>query len=108
MAKDKLSLSVGIDDVKPASPAPQKDGGRKKKPAKKEGPNVWQRIAKFIREIISELKKVDWPPFKRSKNNPGVFANLGIVLVVVFVFMVIITAFDAGLGALLRLLTNIN
>lgn len=106
MAKDKLNLSVNVNEIGPA-PSPQKAPMRKK-PAKKDGPNIWQRFAKFIREIISELKKVDWPPFKRSKSNPGVFANLGIVLIVVVIFLVIITAFDAGLGALLRLLTRIE
>ncbi|MDD3946466.1 MAG: preprotein translocase subunit SecE [Clostridia bacterium] len=106
MAKDKLSLSVNDNEIGPA-PSPQKEP-RQKKTAKKDGPNLWQRFKRYIREIISELKKVDWPPFKRSKNNPGVIANLGIVLVVVVIFLVVITAFDAGLGALLRLLTRID
>lgn len=106
MAKDKLNLSVDVDAIGPA-PSPNKET-KTKKPAKKTGPNLWQRFVKVIREIISELKKVDWPPFKRSKNNPGVIANLGIVLVVVVFFLILITAFDAGLGALLRLLTNID
>lgn len=106
MAKDKLNLNVNVSEAKPA-PLQTKEPVKKKKPTKT-GPNIWQRIAKYIREIISELKKVDWPPFKKSKNNPGVIANLGIVLVVVVIFLVVITAFDAGLGKLLQLLTRIN
>lgn len=106
MAKDKLNLNVNVSEARPAA-SPAKEPAKKKKPAKS-GPNLWQRIVKYIREIISELKKVDWPPFKRSKSNPGVIANLGIVLVVVVIFLVIITAFDAGLGKLLQLLTRIN
>lgn len=109
MAKDKqLNLSVNVDGSGPAqSPKKAKPQQQSKKP-KKEGPTFWQKLAKVFREIISELKKVDWPPFKRTKNNPGVLANLGIVLVVVLAFLIVITAFDAGLGALLKLLVNID
>ena len=57
--------------------------------------------------MISELKKVEWPPFKRTKNNPGVWANLGTVIIVVLFFLVVITAFDSGLLALFRLLMDI-
>jgi len=74
----------------------------------KEQMSAWKRFTKFLREIVSELKKVDWPPMKKTKNNEGVLANTGIVLVLVAFFLVIITAFDLGLFELLRLLTGIS
>jgi len=109
MAKDKqLNLGVSIDDPGPAQSTQKPKPQQQSKKPKKEGPTIWQKIAKLFREVISELKKVDWPPFKRTKNNPGVLPNLGIVLFVVLVFIVVITAFDVGLGALLKLLTSIE
>ncbi|MFI3228627.1 MAG: preprotein translocase subunit SecE [Bacillota bacterium] len=116
MAKNnKLTLQVsdadGIQQTqveKKAQDAPKKQkpskGGKKQSQQKL---NFFQRIAKSFREIVSELKKVDWPPMKKSKNNPGVLPNTSTVLVVVLFFMVLITAFDAGLAALLKLLTTV-
>jgi preprotein translocase SecE subunit len=109
MAKDKqLNLNVNVEESGSAQSSPKTNPQQQSKKPKKEGPTFWQKIAKVFREIISELKKVDWPPFRQSKNRTGVLPNLGIVLVVVLVFLVVITAFDAGLGALLKLLTKIS
>lgn len=109
MAKNKLDLrleesSEPVKQNKPAEPA-KKAAAEKKK--EKTGPNFFQRIARKFREMISELKKVEWPPWQRTKNNPGVLANTGTVLVVVAFFLVVITAVDFGLAALLKLLTSI-
>lgn len=103
MANNKLNLNVG--DI---PPVPSQKPAKEKKSAKTKStrPNFGQRIARVFREMISELKKVDWPPMKRTKNNPGVIANTGVVLIVVAFFLLIITAFDFGLAALLKLLTQ--
>jgi|AGTN01.3.fsa_nt_gi preprotein translocase, SecE subunit, bacterial len=107
MAKDKLNLSAAELDT--VAPAPAKKAPKKSsQKAKSQKPSFGKKIAKVFREMISELKKVDWPPLRRAKNNPGVLQNLGTVLIVVLFFMVIITAFDSGLGALLKLLTGIS
>ena len=50
-----------------------------------------------IKDMFSELKKVNLPTFGK------VVKETGIVLVVVIIFLVIITAFDAGLFELLKL-----
>lgn len=63
-------------------------------------------IAKKFREVISELKKVDWPPFKKTAQNNGVYQNTTTVLFMVLVFAIVVVAFDSGLLALLRLLTR--
>ena len=52
--------------------------------------------------MFRELKAVDWPKAKR------VFAELGVVLLVVVIFLVIITAFDAAFAELLKLLIGAN
>ncbi|HIV00229.1 MAG TPA: preprotein translocase subunit SecE [Candidatus Stercoripulliclostridium merdipullorum] len=112
MAKQKLTPR--IDDIDVANPpaqqqpAPKAGGKAKSQKAKSDRPNIFKRIAKVFREMISELKKVDWPPFKKTKTSPGVWSNTATVLVVVLFFLIIITAFDSGLSALLRLLTNVQ
>lgn len=78
--------------------APQKS---KKAPSKRNG---GEKIKRFFKEMISELKKVAWPKFRKSKNNPGVLDQTGIVLVVVLFFTIVVSLFDLGLGQLLKLL----
>ena len=72
--------------------------GATKTDAKK--PNFFQRLAKGIKEIISELKKVTWPTFAK------VMAETGIVLVVVLFFLLIILGFDSLLSWLFSLLVK--
>ena len=116
MAKDRVALGGELDESvvqkqQEAQKAP-KQSNQSKQPKKKSSgearPNIFKRIAKVFREMISELQKVEWPPFKRTKNNAGVWANLGTVIIVVVFFLVVITAFDTGLLALFQLLMGIN
>jgi preprotein translocase SecE subunit len=62
-----------------------------KKPKK---PNIFIRMWKKIREIFSELKKVTWPTF------PTVLKQTGVVIAVVFFFLILIFAFDFVLSLL--------
>jgi preprotein translocase SecE subunit len=97
---NELNLDLNLD-TKPSGGQKDNKGG-KKKPEK-----VRKRsLSKALKGIWSELKKVEWPPFKRTAKHSGVFAKLGTVLVVTFFFLIFITAFDSGLLALLRLLTR--
>ena len=72
------------------------------KPAKKQKknkePGFFKKIGMKIKDIFSELKKVNWPTF------PKIVKQTGIVLVVVLAFLVVITAFDTGLYNLLKLI----
>ncbi|MDR3186682.1 MAG: preprotein translocase subunit SecE [Christensenellaceae bacterium] len=112
MSKHDLKLDLGMPlepDPTPAKPAQTKtfanEKNNKKSTKGKSGrPNIFQRIAKVFREMISETKKVDWPAFKRTKNNAGVLTNTSTVLLLTLFFLVLITSFDFGLAALLRLL----
>ncbi len=63
-------------------------------------------IAKKFREIISELKKVDWPPFKSTPQRNGVLQSTSTVLVMVLIFVIVVVAFDSGLLQVLSLLTR--
>lgn len=103
MAKSdiKLDLPDMVDSV------PAKDAGKRKAaPTKKNNAKKRRNIGKFFRDIISELKKVEWAKFKKTKSNSGVISQTGVVLVVVLFFAVIITAIDLGFTEILKLLLN--
>ncbi len=74
----------------------QKDVKRVKKNKK---PGFFKRIGAKIKDIFSELKRVNWPTF------PKVVKQTGVVLVVVLIFLVVISAFDFGLLQLLKLVS---
>jgi preprotein translocase subunit SecE len=101
MAKNRLE----IPDLEIKSPEPVENKA-KKAPKSKKAPAGKKKfsIARVFREMISELKKVDWAPFKRTKNNSGVLAQTSTVMIVVLFFLIIISAFDTGLAELLKLL----
>lgn len=103
MAKNKLRMDGSEQSGKKVN---AKANAKSKKNAKETAANVWKKIVKFFREIASELKKVEWPKMTKTKSNPGVLQNTAIVLVVVLFFLVVITAFDSGLLALLQLLRS--
>lgn len=69
---------------------------------KNKKPNAFVRFFRSIgrkaKEIWSELKNVTWPKM------PKVVKQTGVVLGVILVFLILITAIDAGLGGLYRLL----
>ena len=71
-----------------------------KKTKKNKKPNIFKRIGSKMKDVFSELKKVSWPTFSK------VLKQTGIVIVVVLIFLVVITAFDSGLLALLNLITK--
>ena len=66
---------------------------------KNKKPNWFRRVGAKLKETFSELKRVSWPKF------PTVLKTTGVVLVVVVVFLAAVTAVDAGLGALLGLIS---
>lgn len=114
MAKNKQpDLNLTLNEAPaPAAQASAKEVKTTKtakgKAASSGKPNIWLRFVKKCRELISELKKVEWPPFRSTKKTTGVWQNTGTVVVVVLVFMVLITAFDSGLSALFKLLVGIQ
>lgn len=69
-----------------------KEKGKEKKPG----------LGKKIKDVFSELKRVTWPSFGK------VVKATGVVLVVVFIFLVVVTGINQGLQKLLELLTEIK
>ena len=65
--------------------------------AEKKKTNIFQRIIRYIRDIIGEMKRVVWPSRKQTVNNTI------IVTVFMIIMAVVIGAFDAGLSALVKL-----
>ena len=63
-------------------------------------PNIFKRMGKGIKEIVSELKKVSWPTFAK------VMAETGIVLAVVVFFLLVILGIDSLLAWLFTLLVK--
>lgn len=70
----------------------------KKKPSKFK--KFFTNIGKKCKDMFSEIKHVTWPKI------PVVVKQTGVVLGVILVFLVLVTAIDAGLQALLTLVTK--
>lgn len=92
----KQVAAVNVDSKNESSKSNKKSA--KKNVDKK--PNIFQRMAKGIKGIISELKKVTWLKGK------DVGKNTAVVLVVVVLFFVILFAIDYVLGGLFGLIVN--
>lgn len=71
---------------------------KNKKPSKVGA--FFKRIGRKFKETFSELKKVTWPDFAK------VVKQTGIVIGVVLAFLVVLTAFDYGIQALIRLINK--
>ena len=55
-----------------ASASEKADKAKKdKKPEKQKKPSIFARIGKWLKDMKSELKKVQWPSFKQTMNNTG-------------------------------------
>ena len=65
---------------------------------KNKKPNWFRRVGAKFKETFSELKRVTWPKFLT------VLKTTGIVLVIVFEFLAVVTGVDTLLGWLLSLL----
>lgn len=105
MAKNKLDLPT--PSVEPTTKtADSATTGKKTTATKKANAKKRRPIGKFFRDIVSELKKVEWAKFKSTKSSKGVLSQLGTVLLIVAIFIVIITAMDLGLSELLKLLVG--
>ena len=98
MKKNKTSQNEFVS----ADASVKKNNVKEVKNSKKKSgkPGFFARIGSKTKDIFSELKKVSWPSFSK------VVKKTGTVIVVVLAFLVVITAFDAGLDALLTLITK--
>ena len=72
-----------------------------KKAKKDEKPGFFQRVARWFREMKSELKKVVWPTPKQTVNNTV------IVIVCVIVVGIFIWVFDALASSIIAALIDL-
>ena len=72
-----------------------------KKPEKKSKPGPFSRAAKWLKDMKSELKKVQWPTRKQTVNNTL------IVIACVIVVGVFIWAFDYLANSVIEIIINL-
>ena len=95
VGNDVQKAAVNVDSKNESSKA--KKSAKKSANAEKK-PNIFKRMGKGIKGIISELKKVTWPKGKE------VGKNTAVVLTVVVLFFVILFAIDYVLGGIFNVL----
>ena len=96
---------MGDEKIVPADKAAEDKAGKAEKDpksAKKKGPGLGTRMAKYFRDTKGEFKKIVWPTF------PTVLRNTGVVLALCVVLGVIICLVDFGLGALVDLMLSLG
>lgn len=92
---DVQKSAVNVDSKNESSKAKK---SAKKSVNTEKKPNIFKRMAKGIKGVISELKKVTWPKGKE------VGKNTAVVLTVVVLFFVILFAIDYVLGGIFNVL----
>lgn len=86
--KEKMNQDGAEGKAKETKPAKADKEKAKAKADKEKKPGVGKRIARFFRELRSELKKVSWP------TRADTLKKTGIVIVCVIVVGIIVWIFD--------------
>lgn len=86
--KEKMNQDGAEEKAKETKPAKADKEKAKAKADKEKKPVVGKRIARFFRELRSELKKVSWP------TRADTLKKTGIVIVCVIVVGIIVWIFD--------------
>ena len=102
LSKDTEEVTQESETVTPEKSAKtaKSDKDAKADTAKKKGPGLGKRIAKYFRDVKGEFKKIIWPTL------PTVVRNTGVTLAMCAVLGLVICVIDFGLGALVNLLVN--
>ena len=98
MSENEKIEQAGQADAAKSVPA---KADKKAKDEKKSKPGFFKRVAKWFKEMKSELKKVQWPGWKQ------VAKNTGIVIACVIVVGIFIWVFDALANAIVQALLNL-
>ena len=99
---EKLDQAMDLnEEVTEAPGKPAKSKKDKDAKPKEKKPGIFARIAKWFREMKSELKKVQWPTAKQTVN------NVIIVIICVIVVGVCIWIFDAVAGGIVDALLHL-
>ena len=98
MSENEKIEQAGQADAAKSAPA---KADKKAKDEKRSKPGFFKRVAKWFKEMKSELKKVQWPGWKQ------VAKNTGIVIACVIVVGIFIWVFDALANAIVQALLNL-
>ena len=98
MSENEKIEQAGQADAAKSAPA---KADKKAKDEKKSKPGFFKRVAKWFKEMKSELKKVQCPGLKQ------VAKNTGIVIACVIVVGIFIWVFDALANAIVQALLNL-
>ena len=98
MSENEKIEQAGQADAAKSAPA---KADKKAKDEKKSKPGFFKRVAKWFKDMKSELKKVQWPGWKQ------VAKNTGIVIACVIVVGIFIWVFDALANAVVQALLNL-
>ncbi len=98
MSENEKIEQTGQAEAVKSTPA---KADKKAKDEKKSKPGFFARVAKWFKEMKSELKKVQWPGWKQ------VAKNTGIVIACVIVVGIFIWVFDALANAIVQALLNL-
>ncbi|WP_297717457.1 preprotein translocase subunit SecE [Intestinimonas sp.] len=96
-----MSDNEKIEKTGADAQAASKPAKADKKAKKDEKPGFFQRVARWFREMKSELKKVVWPTPKQTVNNTV------IVIVCVIVVGIFIWVFDALASGIIAALIDL-
>ncbi|HIY73373.1 MAG TPA: preprotein translocase subunit SecE [Candidatus Intestinimonas merdavium] len=96
-----MSDNEKIEKTSADAQAASKPAKVEKKAKKDEKPGFFQRVARWFREMKSELKKVVWPTPKQTINNTV------IVIVCVIVVGIFIWVFDALASGIIAALIDL-
>lgn len=97
--KSELATHAAVDASKgDKAKTPKNDKGDDKKSKK---PSFFKRIAKWLKEMKSELKKVQWPTWKHT------LRSTGIVILCVIIVGIFIAVFDTLAQAIIRALISL-
>ena len=104
LSKDTEEVTQESETVAPEKGAKtaKSDKDAKADAAKKKGPGLGKRIAKYFRDLKGEFKKIIWPTF------PTVVRNTGVTLAMCAVMGLIIVVIDFGLSNLIKLLVSLG
>ena len=96
----ELEKPVAYEEAPRESAPANKKVKKTAKSAKSDKPNIFKRMWKGIKGVVSELKKVTWPKGK------DVAKSTAVVLVVVIVFFVVLFGIDYVLSGLSSLVVD--
>jgi preprotein translocase subunit SecE len=97
----EMAENEKMDQAAKAESNKADQAAKDKKPEKKSKPSVFARAGRWLRELKSELKKVQWPTAKQTANNTV------IVIICVIIVGIFIWLFDFAASGIINALISL-